>query len=131
MNPGTRSVFIDADPETVWNSIVKDGRFSTWYAPGSSWQIPKVEAGEKALFTLMPSDHNSLEEGENVQMSFTITEVLPLERFSYASDSDGTVFTFDLFPEQDGTRVTVNVDGFGLSLENLKAFAEGKNLPHI
>ncbi|PSL40206.1 uncharacterized protein YndB with AHSA1/START domain [Planomicrobium soli] len=131
MNGTTRSVFIDADPETVWNSIVKDGRFSTWYAPGSSWQIPKVAVGEKALFTLMPSNHNSLEEGESISMSFTITEVLPLERFSYSSDSDRTLFTFDLFREQNGTRVTVNADGFGLSLENLKAFAEGKNLPHI
>ncbi|MGI2328213.1 SRPBCC family protein [Planococcus sp. YIM B11945] len=131
MKSSNRSVFINASPETVWNSITKDGRFSTWYAPGSNWLIPKLEVGEKALFTLMPSDHNSLEEGESVPMSFTISEVLPLERFSYTSDLDGLVFTFDLYPEQDGTRVTVNHDGFDLSLENLKAFAEGKELPHI
>lgn len=131
MSPVKRSVFIDSDPETVWNSIIKDGRFSTWYAPGSIWQMPKVEVGEKALFMVMPSDHNTLEEGESISMSFTITEVQPYKRFSYVSDSDDMLFTFDLSPEGNGTRVTVNMDGFGLNLENLKAFAEGKNLPHI
>ncbi|MGK7377032.1 SRPBCC family protein [Planococcus sp. 1R117A] len=131
MNDETRSVFIEADPETVWMALTNDENFSAWYAPGSVWRIPELEVGCKALFTLMPSEHNQLEEGEHVDMSFTITEVVPHSRFSYTADEDQLHFIFDLRPENAGTRVTVNMDGFQLSLENLKAFAEGRELPNI
>ena len=79
----------------------------------------------------MPSEHNQLEEGDSIPMSFTITEVVSNERFSYSSDADHFVFTFTLSPEDKGTRVTLNTEGFAASLENLKAFAEGKELPNI
>ncbi|CEG21443.1 hypothetical protein BN1080_00353 [Planococcus massiliensis] len=130
MNFDQRSVFIDADLDTVWKALTIDGSFSTWYAPGSEWTIPRLEAGEKAVFTLMPNEHNQLEEGEHVEMIFTIEEVIPNSRFSYSSDMDGLKFVFDLSPEEDGTRVHINMDGFELSLANLKAFAEGRELPN-
>lgn len=131
MNSEEHSIFIEADAETVWQAITKDTNFSVWYAPGSDWVIPILESGEKAVFTLMPSEHNQLEEGDSILMSFTITEVAPYERFSYSSDADHFVFTFTLSPEDNGTRVTLNAEGFAASLENLKAFAEGKELPNV
>lgn len=131
MDNEDRSIFIDADPETVWNALTNEENFSAWYAPGSVWRIPELEVGCKALYTLMPSEHNQLEEGEHVDMSFTITEVVPNSRFSYSADEDELRFVFDLQPENAGTRVTLNMDGFRLSLENLKAFAEGRELPHL
>ena len=131
MTPDKRSIFIEADAETVCYAITKDKNFSVWYAPGSDWVIPILESGEKAVFTLMPSEHNQLEEGDSIPMSFTITEVVPNERFSYSSDADQFVFTFILSPENNGTRVTLNTEGFAMSLENLKAFAEGKELPNV
>lgn len=130
MSVVSRSVFIDADLDTVWKALTVDGSFSTWYAPGSIWTIPKLEAGEKAIFTLMPSEHNQLEECEHVEMIFTIEEVIPNSRFSYSSDMDGLKFVFDLTPEESGTQVRINMDGFELSLANLKAFAEGRELPN-
>ena len=35
MNPDERSIFIEANAETVWHAITKDKNFSVWYAPGS------------------------------------------------------------------------------------------------
>ena len=131
MDNEDRSIYIDADPETVWHALTNEDNFSAWYAPGSVWRIPELEAGCKALFTLMPSEHNQLEEGEHIDMSFTITEVVPYSRFSYKADEDELHFIFDVRPENTGSRVTVNMDGFELSLENLKAFAEGRELPNM
>lgn len=130
MSVDQRSVFIDADLDTVWKALTIEGSFSTWYAPGSLWTIPRLEAGEKAVFTLMPNEHNQLEEGEHVEMIFTIEEVILNRRFSYSSDMDGLKFVFDLVPEESGTRVHINMDGFELSFANLKAFAEGRELPN-
>lgn len=78
----------------------------------------------------MPSAHNNLKENESIPMSFTIQGIIPYERFSYSSDSDELVYTFEISPESEGTRVSINMDGYELSLANLKACLEGKELPY-
>ncbi|WP_350300136.1 SRPBCC family protein [Peribacillus frigoritolerans] len=128
MNNDRNSVLIHENQETVWNAITNDEIISKWYAPGSQWNIPKLQVGGKAIFVLMPSAHNNLKENESIPMSFTIQEIIPYERFTYSSDSDKLVFTFEIYPESEGTRVSINMDGYELSLANLKAFLEGKEL---
>lgn len=81
---GTSSIIIQADRETVWEAMTNDKNFSKWYAPGSKWSIPNLEVGETAMFTLMPSAHNQLKEGESIPMSFEIKK----------SDSKSSVFLF-------------------------------------
>lgn len=75
MNNDRNSVLIQENQETVWNAITNDEIISKWYAPGSKWNIPNLQVGEKAIFVLMPSAHNKLKENESIPMSFTIQEV--------------------------------------------------------
>ena len=56
------SILIDGEKETVWNAITDEDKLSQWYAPGSPWEIPNLNVGEKVTFTLMPSVHNNLTE---------------------------------------------------------------------
>ncbi len=63
----------------------------------------------------MPSAHNNLKENESIPMSFTIQEIIPYETFSYSSDSDKLVYTFEIYPESEGTRVSINMDGESVS----------------
>ena len=130
MNNSRTSILIHKDINSVWNAIANDEKFSIWYAPGSYWKIPTFEAGEQAVFTLMPSSYNDLKEGESMSMNFTIKEVIPNQRFSYYWDSNQILFTIDLTSESDGTRVQFNQEGFIFSLENLKAYLNGRELPY-
>ncbi|MCM3397808.1 SRPBCC domain-containing protein [Oceanobacillus profundus] len=130
MNSDTSSILIDADREKVWDAITNDEKFSVWYAPGSKWSIPKLEVGEKAAFTLMPSKHNNLKDGESIPMSFEIKEVIPNQVFSFSSKEDDIFFSYKLSIQSGKTQVTLNMEGFDHSLENLKAFVEGKELPY-
>lgn len=125
------SIVINKDIESVWNAIANDDKFSIWYAPGSKWNIPIFEAGEQAVFTLMPSSYNDLKDGESMSMNFTIKEVIPIQKLSYYWDVNQMLFTIELTSESDGTRVQFNQEGFGYSLENLKAYLEGKELPYF
>ena len=124
------TIIIQKDLETIWNAIVNDEIFSIWYAPGSKWTIPTLKVGEQALFTLMPSPYNDLKEGESMPMTFTIQEIISNQKFSYYWDSNHMLFTIELLPEMNGTRVQFNQQGFGYSLANLKAYLEGKELPY-
>ena len=81
MSNGSTSILINKDIESVWNAIANDEKFSIWYAPGSKWNIPIFEAGEQAVFTLMPSSYNDLKEDESMSMNFTIKEVIPNQSF--------------------------------------------------
>lgn len=130
MNNSKTSILIHQDIESVWNAIANDEKFSIWYAPGSNWKIPSFEAGEQAIFTLMPSSYNDLKDGESMPMNFTIIEVIPNHKFSYYWDTNQILFTIELTAKPDGTSVQFNQEGFGYSLENLKAYLEGKELPY-
>ena len=79
----------------------------------------------------MPSRHNQLKEGESMTMHFTIQEVIPYEKFSYYWDVQQMLFSIELFPEPEGTRVQFNEDGFEFSLANLTAYLEGRALPYV
>lgn len=130
MSNDRTSILIEKDIKSVWNAIANDDKFSIWYAPGSKWNIPIFEAGEQAVFTLMPSSYNDLKDGESMSMNFTIKEVIPIQKFSYYWDVNQILFRIELTSESDGTRVQFNQEGFGYSLENLKAYLEGKELPY-
>ena len=41
------SVLIDGDKETVWNAITDEDKLLQWYVPGSPWEIPNLNVGEK------------------------------------------------------------------------------------
>lgn len=126
---GKSSILIDGDIVTVWNAITDEGKLSQWYVPGSPWEIPNLIVGEKVTFTLMPSVHNNLT--EKLPMKLTIENVNPYQEFSLYLDTQQSLISFVINEESNGTRVTMNSEGFDQSLANLKALVEGKEIPFI
>lgn len=123
------SILIAGEKQAIWNAFIDEDQISQWYVPGSPWDIPNLNVGEKMVFTLMPSVHNKLT--EKLPMTLTIEKIIPYEEFSFYSDSQQTLISFVLKEEINGIRVTTNMGGFDASLENLKALVEGKEIPNI
>ncbi len=89
---GISSVLINEDKETVWNAITKEDKLLQWYAPGSTWKIPNLKAGEKVIFTLMPSAHNNLK--EEYPMSLTIEKIILIRSFLYIRLTNASIVYF-------------------------------------
>ena len=132
-----RTIWIAAPPERVWQAVTDPKQLSQWFAPGSIWEIARLEIGGVAKFYNTPDDI----------ALHTITILEPPRQFALSWDeNDKPMLTsFNLEEEEDGTRVTINETGFEQlpdeireirmeqtgtgytsSLENLKAYLEGK-----
>ncbi|MFZ7103750.1 MAG: hypothetical protein ACOWWO_13995 [Peptococcaceae bacterium] len=121
-------IMIDGDIEAVWDALTNEDKLTKWYAPGSPWKIPKLQVGEKILFTLMPNAHNNLT--EKLPMFLTIEKVIHCREFSFYLDAQ-EIISFVIEKEKSGIRVSTNVEGYDMSLANLKALVEGKKIPYI
>ncbi|MFD4490452.1 SRPBCC domain-containing protein [Lysinibacillus fusiformis] len=122
------SIWIHAAIENVWQAITEEQSLSQWYAPGSTWDIPKLAEGEKMIFTLMPNDHNQL--ADPLPMQLTIQQVQKHEIFSFYLEVPETVIAMSLAEQDNGTTVSINMQGYEASLANLKALLEGEDLLH-
>ncbi|MCG7435924.1 SRPBCC domain-containing protein [Lysinibacillus fusiformis] len=121
------SIWIQAAVENVWQAITEEQSLSQWYAPGSTWNIPKLAEGEMMTFTLMPNDHNQL--ADPLPMQLTIQQVQKHEIFSFYLEVPETVIAMSLAEQDNGTTVSFNMQGYDASLANLKALLEGEDLP--
>lgn len=122
------SIWIHAAIENVWQAITEEQSLSQWYAPGSTWDIPKLAEGEKMIFTLMPNDHNQL--ADPLPMQLTIQQVQKHEIFSFYLEVPETVIAMSLAEQDNGTTVSINMQGYEASLVNLKALLEGDDIPN-
>ncbi|MFJ7737370.1 SRPBCC domain-containing protein [Lysinibacillus sp. NPDC097287] len=129
MDEEQSSIWIDASVETVWRAITDEKQLLQWYAPGSTWEIPQLAAGEKITFTLMPNDHNQL--SEKLPMTLTINSVSINEEFSFYLEVPETLIVIYLKEDKDGTTVSFNMGGYDASLTNLKALLEEKEIPFV
>jgi len=123
------SIWIHAAVENVWQAVTEEQYLSQWYAPGSTWNIPKLAAGEKMIFTLMPNDHNQL--ADPLPMQLTIQQVKKQEIFSFYLEVPETVIAISLAVKDNGTTVSFNMQGYDAPLANLKALLEGGDFPHL
>jgi uncharacterized protein YndB with AHSA1/START domain len=125
----------------VWQAITDPEQLTVWFAPGSAWEIPALEVGGPARFYNTPDD-----------VALHRIEALDAPRhfaLSWEENGKPMLTTFTLVEENDGTRVTINESGFEQlpdairetrleqtaagyiqSLENLKAYVEGRSMPH-
>ncbi|MGE7998376.1 SRPBCC family protein [Lysinibacillus sp. NPDC093190] len=117
------SIWIDVSIATVWRTVTEEQLLTQWYAPDSTWEIPKLEAGEEIIFSIMPNEHNQL--SEKLPMVLTIKNVTPNREFSFYLGIEETLIAIRLEEEQNGTTVTFNTSGYEASLANLKALVEG------
>lgn len=140
-----RSIWIAAPRERVWQAVTDPAQMEHWFSPGTTWHMSALEVGGK-LFTLNP------ETGDE-QYTQIIQQVEPPRRFAIQTmpEPSGSyqVTTYTLREEDRGTRLTVihsgydampaearsnameqNAFGFGMMLENVKAYVEQSNLPY-
>jgi len=141
-----RSIWIAAPREQVWRAITDPMQLEMWFSPGTSWKLTTLEVGGR-LFTLDPETGDET----NVQV---IQVVNPPQRFVTqplpASPGSAEVTAYLLLEEDNGTRLTItnsgyellpedgrwsemeqNAFGFGMMLENLRAYIEGQDLPTL
>lgn len=131
-----RGIWINAPRERVWQAITQPDQIQQWFSPGTPWVVTALEAGGK-LYAV------------GYESQTGIIEVIdPPQRFSYRYEllSAGTllsfVTTYTLDEENNGTRVTITETGveaptegqgsgrgWGMALDNLKAYLEGNALP--
>jgi len=149
-----RSIWIDAPVGQVWEAVTDPGKLGEWYAPGSPWKIPLLEAGAVVEFHHSPNAHHS--GSEVTVLKATIVKLDPPREISLRWEPDATypdlvlVTTFTLIEENGGTRATIGESGYeavpaderqawldsissgyGMSMENLKALVEGREVPHV
>ncbi|MFJ6267491.1 SRPBCC family protein [Lysinibacillus xylanilyticus] len=127
MDQEKSSIWIDASIATVWRAVTEEQQLTQWYAPDSIWEIPKLEAGEEIIFSIMPNEHNQL--SEKLPMVLTIKNVTPNREFSFYLGIEESLIAIVLEEEKNGTKVTFNTSGFEASLANLKALVEGEDTP--
>lgn len=139
-----RSIWIAAPRERVWRAITDPMQLEMWFSPGTSWKLTALEVGGR-LFIPDPETGDET----NVQV---IQLVDPPQRFVThslpASPGSSEVTAYLLQEERGGTRLTItnsgyellpedgrwsameqNAFGFGMMLENLRAYVEGQDLP--
>ena len=139
-----RSIWIAAPRERVWSAITDPTQLENWFSPGTSWTLTALEVGGR-LFIPDPDTGDET----NVQV---IQLLDPPEHFVTHSlpESPGSseVTAYLLQEERGGTRLTItnscyellpddgrwssmeqNAFGFGMMLENLRAYLGSKDLP--
>jgi uncharacterized protein YndB with AHSA1/START domain len=138
-----RSIWIDAPPEKVWPALTDPEKLTQWYATRFKWAIPTLAVGATATF------FNGVDEPLTA-----VIDVLdpPREfrlRWAAYGETPALVTAFLLIPENGGTRATIRESGYeavppeerqqwleatgsgyAKSVENLKAFCEGRRLPY-
>lgn len=142
-----RSIWIKASCERVWQAITRTEHLDKWYATCCNWEIPALEIGQMVKF------YHKTDETEILMA--TIEVLNPPHQFSLRWDGsaehpDSNLLTsFYVEEEKDGARVTIRETGYetypleeqkqwrdatnhgyGMSMENLKAHVEGRELPY-
>jgi uncharacterized protein YndB with AHSA1/START domain len=138
-----RSIWIAAPRERVWQAVTDPQQLERWYATNFKWEIPLLEVG--ATITFYHSDTDIL------QATIEGVDPLRLFRLRWAPVEQGVVLvtSFLLDEENGGTRATITETGYAslpedqrqqwvdstdagytMSMENLKAYLEGRPIPH-
>jgi uncharacterized protein YndB with AHSA1/START domain len=140
-----QSIWIQASRQLAWQAVTEGEQLTEWYSPGSPWDVQELLPGAVVYFHHSPNEYH---EGTGVvTLRATIEAVEPLERFAlrweFSVPDAEMITTFLTAEEGDGTRVTITEtgyetkeqakpteEGYAMSLENLKAHLEGRELPY-
>lgn len=140
-----RSIWIAASRERVWRAITDPEQLQEWFSPGTQWSGTGLEAGGR-LFVRNPETGAEM----YAQVIEAVEPPYRLVTRSMPEPPDTVhVTTWQLEEENGGTRLmltysgyelepvearAINIEqnafGFGMMLENLAAYIEGKNLPY-
>jgi uncharacterized protein YndB with AHSA1/START domain len=140
-----RSVWINGSHERVWSAITDPKQLQAWYSPATVWQLSALEIGGRFYA------HNAETDAEQyVEIIEVLDPPRQLVTRTTPEPPDTIVKTkmYTLTEENQGTRLTVTLTGyepeaddarwghmeqdafgFGMMLQNVKAYLEGEALP--
>jgi uncharacterized protein YndB with AHSA1/START domain len=138
-----RSIWINASREKVWDAITDPIQLEAWFSPGTPWKLTALTVGGR-FFVPDPEtgDETYVQVIEHLERPARfVTHSIP----ESPGSSEATVYL--LQEERGGTRLTItnsgyqllagderwstmeqNAFGFGMMLENLRAYVESKDL---
>jgi uncharacterized protein YndB with AHSA1/START domain len=140
-----RSIWIAAPRERVWRAITDPVQFQQWYSPTTPWTLSALEVGGR--WSAYDSETNSEKYVEIIEVleppsrlgTRTMSEaphtVTKNKRYILIEENGGTRLSILLTgyeQEQDASRggqMEQDVFGFGMVLQNIKAYLEGESLP--
>jgi uncharacterized protein YndB with AHSA1/START domain len=140
-----RSIWMKASPQRVWQAITDPKQFQQWFSPNTDWQLSALEVGGR---------YYVYNEETKAETYVEVIEVLDPPNqliMRHIPDPPNTLVTrtiYTLTEENNGTRLTLtntgyeaepvdtrwgpmeqNTFGYGMMLQNAKAFVEGQPLP--
>ncbi len=131
----TRSIWIAAPRERVWQAVIDPAQIVQWFAPGTvfSWQddIISIRINEMdvavALVEQIDPPHQLT--------TRSLPDRLITTTYTLEEENGGTRFTVTetgleaLTDEQRKTRLEQDSAGWEMALENLNAYIDGRPLP--
>ena len=140
-----RSIWLAAPRERVWQAISDPQEIQQWFSPGTPWRLTAPEVGGKlSVVDAETGADTSVQVIEKLDPPHQL-----VTRVDPESSETAYVTTWTLTDEGSGTRLTLtyagyeadvadvrhgnmeqNAFGFGMLLENLRAYLEGEALPY-
>jgi uncharacterized protein YndB with AHSA1/START domain len=140
-----RSIWINAPRERVWTAITDPKQIQAWNSPATPWELSALEVGGR--FYTRDAETNAENYIEIIELLNPPKE-LATRTISDPASSAVKGKKYTLLEENGGTRLIVthsgyeqdpeeirwasmeqNTFGFGMMLENAKAYIEGHELP--
>jgi uncharacterized protein YndB with AHSA1/START domain len=142
------SIQINAPIEKTWEAVTNPQVLSTWYAPGSTWEIEKLETGEPIWFlhktgSMLDGEIETLNAPHHFGLRWFAMDPFVIDdnvtHFTLSEEDNGTRVTMEIYDTPDETLSDAERQmqreqlktGFGMSLENLKAHLDGQPIPHV
>ena len=142
-----RSVWIATSPERAWEAVTRPEHLNKWYATYYHWEIPTLQVGTMVKF------YNKEDRADSQIATIEIVDQPRQFTLRWQPDKQypamTLITTFTLAEENGGTRVTLResgyeaipenerqewfdatANGYTMSMENLKAYLEGRSIPH-
>jgi uncharacterized protein YndB with AHSA1/START domain len=140
-----RSIWINAPRERVWRAVTDPKQIQMWSSPATPWELSALEVGGR--FYIHDAENNKETYVEVIEL---LDPPHQLATRTVPEPPDTTVKgkQYTLKEENGGTRLTVilsgyeqeaedarwsnmeqNTFGFGMMLQNAKAYIEGEELP--
>lgn len=140
-----RSIWIAATRERVWQAITDPKQIEQWFSPGTSWESTGFEVGARIYV---------VDSKTGAEMYTQVIELIDpphklVTRSQPEPPAKPETTSYILTEENNGTRLTLLYTGyeglsdddrrnrmqqdrmgFGMMLENIKAQAEGRDLPN-
>jgi uncharacterized protein YndB with AHSA1/START domain len=134
-----RSIWIAVPRERVWRAVTDPAQMQHWFSPGTTWQMPALEVGGK-LFALDPEtgaeQYTQLIEQVALRTMPDPAGTFQITAYTLREEAGGTRLTvtsfgYETMPEEGRwSAMEQNAFGFGMMLENAKAYIEGNDLPY-